>query len=200
MTDDDLLAHEFENHRTRLRAMAFRILGSSDAAEDAVQEAWLRLTRTDGSPDNLGGWLTTVVSRVCLDMLRSRTARREDALDTHEPAPVAAGEEQPESEAVLADSVGLALLVVLDTLSPAERLAFVLHDTFAVPFDEIAVVMGRTPAAVRQLASRVAVGSRLRRPHPSPTGAASARSSRRSWPRPGPATSRRSSACSTPTS
>lgn len=154
MTDDDLLAHEFENHRTRLRAMAFRILGSSDAAEDAVQEAWLRLTRTDGSPDNLGGWLTTVVSRVCLDMLRSRTARREDALDTHEPAPVAAGEEQPESEAVLADSVGLALLVVLDTLSPAERLAFVLHDTFAVPFDEIAVVMGRTPAAVRQLASR----------------------------------------------
>jgi RNA polymerase sigma-70 factor (ECF subfamily) len=154
MSDDDLLAHEFESHRTRLRAMAFRILGASEAAEDAVQEAWLRLTRTDGSPDNLGGWLTTVVSRVCLDMLRSRTARREDALDMHDPAPVVEGAEHPESEAVLADSVGLALLVVLDNLSPAERLAFVLHDTFAVPFDEIAAVMGRTPAAVRQLASR----------------------------------------------
>ena len=166
MRDEDMLAGEFESHRTRLRAMAFRMLGSSDAAEDAVQEAWLRLSRTDDSPDNLGGWLTTVVSRVCLDMLRSRTARREDALDDHEPAPVVAGEAQPESEAVLADSVGLALLVVLDTLSPAERLSFVLHDTFAVPFDEIAAVMGRSPAAVRQLASRAR--RRVQAPESSP--------------------------------
>jgi RNA polymerase sigma-70 factor (ECF subfamily) len=133
------------------------MLGSMSEAEDAVQEAWLRLSRSDSSEvENLGGWLTTVVSRVCLDMLRSRKSRREEAFDVHVPEPIArAGEgADPEREAVLADSVGLALLVVLDTLDPAERIAFVLHDMFAVSFDEIAAIVGRSPAAARQLASR----------------------------------------------
>jgi RNA polymerase sigma-70 factor (ECF subfamily) len=148
----DVLAQRFEDSRPHLAAVAYRMLGSRAEADDAVQEAWLRLARTgvDGV-DNLRGWLTTVVSRVCLDMLRSRTSRREDPLPDDERVAPEAG---PEGEAVLADSVGAALLVVLDTLPPAERLAFVLHDLFAVPFDEIGTVLGRSPAAARQLASR----------------------------------------------
>jgi RNA polymerase sigma-70 factor (ECF subfamily) len=153
---DDTLGAEFESHRRHLRAVAYRMLGSVHEADDAVQEAWLRLHRTDTSTvDNLGGWLTTVVARVCLDMLRSRGTRREDPLDTYDgdqEPPTALSD--PEHEAVLADSVGVAMLVVLERLSPAERLAFVLHDMFAVSFDEVAVIMGRTPTAVRQLASR----------------------------------------------
>jgi RNA polymerase sigma factor (sigma-70 family) len=148
----DVLAQRFEDSRPHLAAVAYRMLGSRAEADDAVQEAWLRLARTDvGGVDNLRGWLTTVVSRVCLDMLRSRTSRREDPLPDDERVAPEAG---PEGEAVLADSVGAALLVVLDTLPPAERLAFVLHDLFAVPFDEIGTVLGRSPAAARQLASR----------------------------------------------
>ncbi len=157
MTDARPDHPEFETHRAHLRNVAYRMLGSLGEAEDAVQETWLRLHRTDTSKvDNLRGWLTTVVARVCLDELRARKARREDALDESAAAPaVAAGRgHDPEQEAVLASAVGLALLVVLDTLTPAERLAFVLHDMFAVPFDEIAAISGRTPAATRQLASR----------------------------------------------
>jgi RNA polymerase sigma-70 factor (ECF subfamily) len=152
VSDRDLLAQLFETHRQHLRAVALRMLGSSDEADDAVQEAWLRLNRQDADTvDNLGGWLTTVVARICLDMLRARAAKREVPYDmTFE---VSAGT-SAEDEAVLADSVGLALLVVLDTLAPAERLAFVLHDMFAVSFEEIAPIVGRTPAAARQLASR----------------------------------------------
>jgi RNA polymerase sigma-70 factor (ECF subfamily) len=149
-----LQADEFEQHRPHLQAVAYRMLGSVGEAEDAVQEAWLRLSRADGDAiGNLGGWLTTVVGRVCIDMLRARRARHED----HTPEPIVAdddGHTDPEREALLADSVGLALLVVLETLTPAERLAFVLHDMFAVPFDEIAPMVDRTPAAARQLASR----------------------------------------------
>ena len=152
MSDPDRLVQQFETHRARLRTVALRMLGSSHEADDAVQEAWLRLNRSDAEAvDNLGGWLTTVVARVCLDMLRSR-ARKERVSPDPIPEPVAAT--SPEDEAVLADSVGLALLVVLDTLEPAERLAFVLHDMFAVPFEEIAPIVGRTPVAARQLASR----------------------------------------------
>jgi RNA polymerase sigma-70 factor (ECF subfamily) len=157
MEQHDLLAERFEEHRTRLRAVAYRMLGSASEADDAVQEAWLRLSRSDSSGvDNLGGWLTTVVARVCLTMLQSRRSRREELVGSHLPEPVASPEDggDPEHEALLADSVGLALLVVLDTLAPAERLAFVLHDMFAVPFDEIAPIVGRSPAAARQLASR----------------------------------------------
>ena len=153
----DRLAEQFDGHRTHLRAVAYRMLGSLSEADDAVQEAWLRLNRSDiDSVDNLGGWLTTVVGRVCLDMLRSRAARREQPLDTHLPDPIVTreGHTDPEHEALLGDSVGLALLVVLDTLAPAERLAFVLHDMFAVPFDEIAPIVGRTPNSAAQLASR----------------------------------------------
>ncbi|MFG2885959.1 sigma-70 family RNA polymerase sigma factor [Streptomyces sp. NPDC048297] len=147
------LARRFEAHRTRLRAVAHRMLGSAAEAEDAVQEAWFRLSRTDATRvENLAAWLTTVVGRVCLDMLRSRGTRAEDPLDTWRPAP--SSEPDPAQDALLADSVGVALLVVLDTLTPAERLAFVLHDLFAVPFDEVAGVLGRQPAAARQLASR----------------------------------------------
>ncbi|HEY9478502.1 MAG TPA: sigma-70 family RNA polymerase sigma factor [Gemmatimonadaceae bacterium] len=153
----DWLAERFEENRAHLRAMAFRMLGSMTEAEDAVQEAWLRLGRSDtGDVGNLGGWLTTVVARVCLDLLRSRKSRREESLETHLNAlandRVSASD--PETEALMVDSVGAALLVVLETLSPAERLAFVLHDMFAVPFDEIAPIVGRSPVAVRQLASR----------------------------------------------
>jgi RNA polymerase sigma factor (sigma-70 family) len=157
VSDNDALAERFEENRPRLRAVAYRMLGSLAEAEDAVQEAWLRLYRTDTSGvDNLGAWLTTVVGRVCLDMLRARTSRREESLDAQavEPAARGTGELDPEQEALLADSVGLALLVVLETLTPAERLAFVLHDMFAVSFDEIALVVGRSSAATRQLASR----------------------------------------------
>jgi RNA polymerase sigma-70 factor (ECF subfamily) len=154
--DEKLLANEFDHHRAHLRAVAQRMLGNTGEADDAVQEAWLRLSRSDAAEiDNLGGWLTTVVARVCLDLLRSRTSRRETGLAEVESAPRVADEPaDPEQEAVLADSVGLALLVVLDSLTPAERLAFVLHDLFAVPFDEIAPVLDRTPEATRQLASR----------------------------------------------
>jgi RNA polymerase sigma-70 factor (ECF subfamily) len=151
------LTEEFEGKRSHLRGVAYRMLGSLSDADDAVQEAWIRLNRTDTTAvENLGGWLTTVVARVCLDTLRSRGSRREGPLDTDSGEPAAVGEPgiDPEEEAVLADSVGLALLVVLDTLTPAERLAFVLHDMFAVPYDEIAPVVGRAPAAARQLASR----------------------------------------------
>ena len=157
MNDQDWLAERFEQNRGHLRAVAYRMLGSLSEADDAIQETWLRLGRSDASAiDNLGGWLTTVVARVCLDMLRSRTSRREESLDTEvaELPAKSTAPLDPEQEAVLADSVGLALLVVLDRLSPAERLAFVLHDLFPVPFDEIARIVGRTEEATRQLASR----------------------------------------------
>ncbi|MFF8402752.1 sigma-70 family RNA polymerase sigma factor [Streptomyces sp. NPDC015684] len=151
--DRDFLADRFEGYRGHLRSVAYRMLGSAAEAEDAVQEAWFRLHRSDTHEvENLGGWLTTVVGRVCLDMLRSRRTRGEEPLDTWRPAPSA--EPDPAQDAVLADSVGVALLVVLDTLSPAERLAFVLHDLFGVPFEEIGGILGRRPAAARQLASR----------------------------------------------
>jgi RNA polymerase sigma-70 factor (ECF subfamily) len=151
--EHEWLAERFEAQRTHLQAVAYRMLGSFGDADDAVQEAWLRLSRSDTSGvENLAGWLTTVVGRVCLDMLRSRKSRREDPLDEHAPEPIA--DIDPEHEALQADSVGLALLVVLDTLTPAERLAFVLHDMFAVPFDEIAAIVGRSPDAAKQLASR----------------------------------------------
>jgi RNA polymerase sigma factor (sigma-70 family) len=150
----DQLADKFEANRTQLRAVAYRMLGSLSEAEDAVQEAWLRLNRSDVSEvANLGGWLTTVVSRVCLDMLRSRKSRREDSLEIHVPDPVVS-KLDPEEDAVQIDAIGLAMLVVLDTLAPAERLAFVLHDMFGVSFDEIAEIVDKSPAATRQLASR----------------------------------------------
>jgi RNA polymerase sigma factor (sigma-70 family) len=164
--DRDWLAQRFEEHRARLRAVAYRMLGSISEADDAVQEAWLRLARSDtGEIENLGGWLTTVVGRVCLDMLRSRKSRREEPSGEYPGKPHGAsslgpivGREQdgsdPEQEMLLADSVGIALLVVLDKLSPAERLAFVLHDMFAVPFEEIAPIVGRSPNAAKMLASR----------------------------------------------
>jgi len=154
---DDWLSQRFEEHRTRLRAVAYRMLGSISEADDALQEAWLRLSRSDTSSiENPGGWLTTVVARVCLDMLRSRRSRREGPLGVHVPEPIVSREDgiDPEREALLADSVGLALLVVLETLSPSERLAFVLHDMFGVPFEEISPIVGRSPTAARQLASR----------------------------------------------
>ncbi len=156
MNTTDWPAAEFQAHRAHLRSVAYRMLGSLTEADDAVQETWLRLTSTDaGDVRNLRAWLTTVTSRVCLDMLRARTARREDPLDVHVPDPVVTPvHDDPEEHALLADSVGLALLVVLDTLSPAERLAFVLHDIFAVPFDQIGPILGRSPAAAKQLASR----------------------------------------------
>ncbi len=154
MDERDRLTERFEEHRTRLRAVAYRMLGSASEAEDAVQDTWLRLNRTDaGEIENLGGWLTTVVARVCLNVLRSRDHRREEPLDAAYSEP-ADSSVDPAADAVLADSIGLAMLVVLDTLAPAERLAFVLHDMFAVPFDEIAPLIDRTPAAARQLASR----------------------------------------------
>ena len=157
MDEREFLAQQFEEHRTRLRAVAYRMLGSLSEADDAVQEAWLRLNRVDADEvENLGGWLTTVVARVSLNMLRSRRSRREEPFDEYMPEPIVdpADGTDPEHEALLADSVGLALLVVLERLSPAERLAFVLHDMFAVPFDEIAPIVDRSPAAARQLASR----------------------------------------------
>ncbi len=157
MDETGWLADRFEEHRTHLQAVAYRMLGSLTEADDAVQDTWLRLSRAGASDvENLGGWLTTVVARVCLNMLRSRKVRREEPLGVHVPDPVIGpeGELQPEQEALMADSVGLALLVVLDTLTPAERLAFVLHDMFDLPFEEIAPMVGRTPAAARQLASR----------------------------------------------
>jgi RNA polymerase sigma factor (sigma-70 family) len=155
MDDDDQLARRYEASRPRLRAMAYRMLGSLSDAEDAVQEGWMHASAAGaGGVANLEGWFTTIVARVCLDMLRSRKSRREDPLDPDEAMASSVTTEGPESEAVLADSVGLALLVVLDTLPPAERVAFVLHDTFGLPFGEIAEITGRSPAAARQLASR----------------------------------------------
>src|SRR5919197_1923442 len=158
MGERDLLAEEFDRHRARLRAVAYRMLGSISDADDAVQEAWLRLSRSDSeSIANLPGWLTAAVARASMDMLRARRARHEHYVGSWLPEPVVTvedGETNPEYQALLADSVGLALLVVLDSLAPAERLAFVLHDMFAVPFDEIAPIVGSTPGAARQLASR----------------------------------------------
>jgi len=157
MDQNQWLADRFEEHRAHLRAVAYRMLGSLAEADDAVQDTWLRLSRAEaGEVENLRGWLTTITARVCLNMLRSRNRRREEPLGVHVPDPVlsARGGLQPEEEALLADSVGLALQVVLDTLTPAERLAFVLHDMFELPFEEIAPMVGRTPAAARQLASR----------------------------------------------
>src|SRR5919198_4397729 len=157
MGDDDRLVERFESHRGHLRAVAYRMLGSLSEADDAVQEAWLRLSRTDTSGvENLGGWLTRVVARVCLDLMRARTARREEPLGLQPPGAVTDGRgtRDPEQEALLAESVGLALLVVLDRLAPSERVAFVLHDLFSVPFDEIAPIVGRSPAATKKLASR----------------------------------------------
>jgi RNA polymerase sigma factor (sigma-70 family) len=157
MDEHDLLAERFEEHRSHLRAVAYRMLGSISEADDAVQETWLRLSRSGTSGvENLGGWMTTIVARVCLNVLRSRRSRREGPLGVHVPDPIVSRVDgiDPEHEALLSDSVGLALLVVLETLSPAERLAFVLHDMFAVPFEEIAPIVGRSPTATRQLASR----------------------------------------------
>jgi RNA polymerase sigma factor (sigma-70 family) len=158
MNEGDGLAERFQAHRPRLRAVAYRLLGSLSEADDAVQEAWLRLSRADppSGTDDLGRWLTTVVARVCLDTLRSRAARREEPLGVHLPDPIICHHDAlgPEEEALLAEGVGLALLVVMEQLAPAERLALVLHDTFAVPFDQIAAILGRSPAATRQLASR----------------------------------------------
>src|SRR5215471_1581891 len=157
MDEQQSLAEQFEANRTYLRAVAYRMLGSLSEADDAVQEAWLRLSRSDThSVANLRGWLTTIVARLCLDMLRSRKSRREEPLGVHLPDPIVSRDEgiDPEHEPLLADSVGLAMLVVLERLPPAERLAFVLHDIFGVPFDEIAPIVGRTPEAARQLASR----------------------------------------------
>jgi RNA polymerase sigma factor (sigma-70 family) len=157
MNDRDLLAERFERERPQLRRIAYRMLGTLDEADDAVQEAWIRLSRTDDSAvDNLGAWLTTVVSRVSLDMLRSRRSRREEFVGSWMPEPIVAidGAPTPEDEALIADGVGLALYIVLETLAPAERLAFVLHDMFAMPFDEVAPIVGRSPEAARQLASR----------------------------------------------
>jgi RNA polymerase sigma factor (sigma-70 family) len=157
MDESEWLAERFQAHRTHLRAVAYRLLGSASEADDAVQGAWLRLSRSDTSGvENLGGWLTTLVARECLDMLRARGSRREEPLGVHVPDPILSRQDglDPEQQALLAEGVGLALQVVLDTLAPAERLAFVLHDMFAVPFHEIAPIVGRSPAAARQLASR----------------------------------------------
>ena len=171
------LAGHFEQHRAHLRAVAYRMLGSASEAEDAVQESWIRLGRTDVSAvENLRAWLTTVVARVCLDLLRARKSRREDALDVHVPDPVITrADGDPESTAILADSVGLALLVVLETLEPRERLAFVLHDVFGMAFDEIAPIVNRSPAAARQLASR----ARRRVQHRAPSADADLHEQRR---------------------
>jgi RNA polymerase sigma-70 factor (ECF subfamily) len=158
MNENEWLAEQFEEHRSRLRAVSYRMLGSEAEADDALQDAWVRVSRADASAvENVGGWLTTIVARVCLNRLRSRNARREELSGAHVPDPIISlerGRDDPEHEAVLADSVGLALLVVLETLAPAERLAFVLHDMFDLPFDEIAPMVGRSAAAARQLASR----------------------------------------------
>ena len=171
MDEQRWLAERFEEHRPRLRAVAYRMLGSLSEADDAVQDAWLRVSRSDTTKvENLGGWLTTIVARVSLNMLRSRSTRREEPLGPHVPDPIidAVDQTDPEHDALLADSVGLAQLVVLETLNPAERLAFVLHDTFGMPFDEIAPIIDRSPAAARQLASRAR--RRVRGSAPAPDG------------------------------
>jgi len=171
MTDGDRIVDAFEEQRPHLRAVAYRMLGSTGEADDAVQEAWLRLSRSDAEEiENLGGWLTTVVARICLNMLRSRNSRREQPLDIHVPDPIVDPIDgtDPEHEALLADSVGIAMLMVLEKLSPAERLAFVLHDMFGVPFEEIAPIVERTPDAARQLASRGRRRLRAADPTPEP--------------------------------
>ena len=171
MTESQAFVGEFEEHRGRLRAVAYRMLGSVTEADDAVQDAWLRIQRAEtGDVANMAGWLTTVVARVCLNMLRSRGTRREEPFDVRMPDPIVGPEDggDPEHEALLADSVGLALLVVLDTLTPAERLAFVLHDMFAVPFEDIAPMIERSPTAARQLASRARRRVRGAAPAPDP--------------------------------
>src|SRR2546426_1478032 len=170
MPPPEWLAERFEEHRAHLRAVGYRMLGSASEAEDAVQESWIRLGRTDVSAvENLRAWLTTAVARVCLDMLRTRASRREDPLDVHVPDPVITrADRDPESDAMLADSVGLALLVVLETLEPAERLAFVLHDVFGMTFDEIAPIVDRSPVAARQLASRARRRIQSKAPNPEP--------------------------------
>ncbi len=200
MDDRDRLVERFEEHRARLRAVAYRMLGSLSEADDALQETWLRLSRTDAAAlDNLGGWLTTVVARVSLNMLRARDTRREDPLGVQVPDPIVdrADGADPEHEALLADAVGLALLVVLETLTPAERLAFVLHDMFAVPFDDIAPIVDRSPQAARQLASRARRRVQAKNVVPTPTCRRSARSSRRSSRPRATGTSSGSSPCST---
>ena len=197
MPTPERLAEQFEEHRPHVRAVAYRMLGSVSEAEDAVQEAWIRLSRTDVSGvDNLRGWLTTVVARVCLDMLRTRASRREDPLDVHVPDPIISraigrGDEGPEADAMLADSVGLALLVVLEKLEPAERLAFVLHDVFAMTFEEIAPIVDRSSS--QHASSRVARadGSRARRRPQTRTCGRNAASSTRSSRPSGTATSKR---------
>ncbi|MFF5243622.1 RNA polymerase sigma factor SigJ [Streptosporangium sp. NPDC000095] len=171
MTPHEFLADRFQVHRPHLKAVAYRMLGSLSEAEDAVQEAWLRLARSDsGDIGNLGGWLTTVVGRVCLDMLRARRSRREESLEERLPDPVIsrADAADPEREVLLADSVGLALLVVLESLTPAERLAFVLHDVFGLPFEQIAPIVDRTPATAKKLASRARRRVRDTAPKPDP--------------------------------
>jgi len=170
MPTPEPLAAEFEQHRAHLRAVAYRMLGSASDAEDAVQDSWIRLGRTDvGTIENLRAWLTTVVARVCLDMLRARGSRREDPLDSYVPDPlITRADTDPEADAMRADAVGLALLVVLETLEPAERLAFVLHDVFGMPFDEIAPIVDRSSAATRQLASRARRRVQSRAPRPAP--------------------------------
>jgi RNA polymerase sigma factor (sigma-70 family) len=193
LSEHEWLAGPFEEHRGHLRAVAYRMLGSLNDADDAVQEAWLRLSRSDAAAiENLGGWLTTVVARVSLSMLRSRRSLREEQFGVRVPDPVVSLDDEldPEQEALVADSVGLALLVVLETLEPAERLAFVLHDIFAVPFSEIAPIVDRSPAAARQLASRARRRVRAERTFPMRTSKRSARSSRRFSPPPARATSR----------
>ena len=206
MNDSEWLADRFEEHRPRLRSVAYRMLGSLTEADDALQDAWLRVNRAGADEvDNLGGWLTTIVARVCLNMLRARNRRREEFFEEHLPDPIVSpyGAAQPEEQALLADSVGLALLVVLDTLTPAERLAFVLHDMFELPFDEIAPMVDRTPEATRQLASRAR--RRVKGADGSGSGprrGPSARGRRRllrggarrrlRWPRRGPRSGRRS--------
>src|SRR5919108_6248600 len=179
MDEQEWLAERFEAHRTHLRAVAYRMLGSLAEADDALQEAWLRVSRSgaDGV-DNLGGWLTTVVARVCLNMLRSRKSRREEQLSVHLPDPIVSREDalDPEHQALLADAVGLALQVVLEMLAPAERVAFVLHDMFALPFEEIAAILGRSPEAARQLASRAR--RRVQGATPAPQAETNAKSQR----------------------
>src|SRR5215216_4214901 len=202
MDEHDWLAQRFEAHRTHLRTVAYRMLGSIGEADDAVQEAWMRLSRSDADDiENLGGWLTTVVARVCLDTLRSRTSRREEPLATRVPDPIVSRADgtDPEHEALLADSVGLALLAVLETLTPAERLAFVMHDMFAVPFEEIAPMVGRSLAATRQLAGRARRRVQGAANVPD-TDLTSEKSSRPSSPPRARVTSRRLLRCSTRTS
>jgi RNA polymerase sigma-70 factor, ECF subfamily len=204
MDEDQWLAERFEENRAHLRAVAYRMLGSLPEADDAVQDTWLRVSRAGTNEvENLRGWLTTIIARVCLNMLRSRNARRERSLDDQIPDPVVEreGVAQPDEEALLADSVGLALLVVLDTLSPAERLAFVLHDMFDLAYEEIAPMVDRTPVAARQLASRArrrVRGARI--PAPDPDLARQREWSMPSSGRHAQATSMASSQCLTPTS